>query len=97
MIRAFLSSKDANVERQIRVEIKSKDEFWGRAFYVEWDYQFPDRKLIRDGANHFFAELEWLGDLERVGSQTFSSVNRAPDNPRRRKWMSALISRRDRK
>jgi hypothetical protein len=84
------------VERRIRVEIKPRDEFWGRAFLVEWEYQFPDRKLVGEGASHFFAELEWLSDLERVGGQTFCVVTRAPDNPPRRKWMSSLIARRGR-
>jgi hypothetical protein len=84
------------VERRIRIEIKPKDEFWGRAFHVEWEDQFPDRKLIGDNADYFLAELEWLADLERVGAQTFCVVTRAPDNPRRRKWMSSLIARRGR-
>jgi hypothetical protein len=91
----LLLSRCADVGR-VRIEIEPKDEFWGRAFHVEWEHQFPDRKLTRDGANHFFAELEWLGDLEAVGAQTFCGVARAPDNPRRRKWMSSLIARRGR-
>jgi hypothetical protein len=84
------------VERRIRIEIRPKDEFWGRAFHVEWEHQFPDRKLIREGANHFLAEPEWVGDLEQVAAQTFCGVTRAPDNPPRRKWMSSLIARRGR-
>jgi hypothetical protein len=84
------------VGRRIRIEIKPRDEFWGRAFHVEWEYQFPDRNLAPDGANHFSAELEWLGDLGRVGAQTFCAVTRAPDNPPRREWMSSLVPRRGR-
>ena len=82
--------------QQIRIEIKSKDEFWGRAFHIEWEYQFPDRKLGASAGSFFFAELEWLSDLERVGAQTFSSVTRAPENPLRREWIGTLIRRRGR-
>jgi len=84
------------VERQIRIEIKSKDEFWARAFHVEWEHQFPDRKLQAEAGDFFFAQLEWLGDLERVGAQTFSAITRAPVNPRRRQWIGNLIGRRGR-
>jgi hypothetical protein len=82
------------VKQQIKVEIKGKDEFWGRAFHVEWEYQFPDRKLDSDGAGRFIANSEWLDDLERVGSQTFCSIRRAPENPYRREWIGSLIPRR---
>jgi hypothetical protein len=84
------------VERRIRIEIRSRDEFWGRAFHVEWEHQFPDRKLMADSASSYFAEPEWLSDLQLVGEQTFSVVTRAPDNPRRRDWISSLIARRGR-
>ena len=80
--------------RTITIEIKSKDEFWGRAFHIEWQDQFPDRKLIAKGANRFLAESEWMDDLERVAAQTFSSIIRAPDDPGRRFWMGSLIGRR---
>lgn len=80
--------------RRIKIEIRPRDEFWGRAFHVEWEHQFPGRKLIPDGPNHFFAELEWLSDLARVGGQSFCDVTRAPDNLPRRKWISSLIARR---
>ena len=79
------------MEQRIKIEIMGKDDFWGRAFHVEWEYRFPDRKLASDGAGRFLAENEWLDDLERVGSQTFCTIVRAPENPRRREWMSSLI------
>ena len=82
------------MESRIRIEINGKDEFWGRAFLVEWEYQFPDRKLTPNGAGQFLAATEWLEDLERVAGQTFCKVVRAPDNPRRREWISSLIPRR---
>jgi hypothetical protein len=82
------------MEQRIRIEIMGKDGFWGRAFHVEWESQFPDRKLASDGAGRFLAQSEWLDELERVGSQTFCTIVRAPENPRRRKWMGSLIPRR---
>ena len=84
------------MERQIKIEIKSKDEFWGRAFHVEWEHQFPDRKLQPSAGNFFFAQIEWLGDLEQVGAQTFSTITRAPVNPQRREWIGKLTGRRGR-
>lgn len=82
------------MEPRIRIEIKGKDAFWERAFHVEWEHQFPDRKLASDGSDRFFAEVEWFGDLERVGAQTFCTILRAPENPRRREWMGSLLPRR---
>jgi hypothetical protein len=80
------------VVKQIKIEIKGKDDFWGRAFHVEWEDQFPDRKLTRDGAGRFLVRSEWLVDLERVANQTFCRVMRAPENPRRREWMSSILA-----
>jgi hypothetical protein len=79
---------------QIRIEIKGKDEFWERAFHVEWEDQFPDRTLKRKDAGQFIAQSEWLDDLERVGAQTLCRIVRAPENPQRRRWMNSLIPRR---
>ena len=79
------------MQRQIRIEITGKDEFWGRAFHVEWQYQFADRKLIEDGAGHYLAEIEWMDDIEQVAAETFCRVTRAPENPRRREWISSII------
>ncbi|HEY3139281.1 MAG TPA: hypothetical protein VGL29_24890 [Blastocatellia bacterium] len=82
------------MERWVRIEIKGKDEFWGRAFHVEWEDQFPDRKLISDSSGNFVAVSEWLEDLERVAAQTFCRIVPSPENPRRREWISSLIPRR---
>lgn len=82
------------VEQRIRIEIMGKDSFWERAFHVEWEDQFPDRKLASDGAGRFLTSSDWLSDLERVGKQTFCTIVRAPENPRRREWISSLIPRR---
>ena len=80
--------------QRIRIEITGKDGFWEGAFHVEWEDQFPNRKLVTDGAGRFLAENDWFDDLVRVGSQTFCSIVLAPENPRRREWISSLMPRR---
>ena len=80
--------------QQVKIEIMGKDSFWERAFHVEWEYQFPDRKLTSDGAGRFLAQREWLDDIEQVGNQTFCTIVRAPKNPGRRVWISSLMPRR---
>jgi hypothetical protein len=82
------------VEQRIKLEILGKDEFWNRAFHVEWEDQFPNRRLTPDGEVRFIAERDWLADLECVAAQTFCRVVCAPDNPQRRQWMNSLIARR---
>jgi hypothetical protein len=79
--------------RRVRVEINGKDEFWRRAFHVEWRHQFANRVMVEDGEGRYLAEPEWMDDLERVASQTFCRVLRAPDNPRRRQWLSFIARR----
>jgi hypothetical protein len=79
------------VDQRIRIQIKGKDAFWGRAFHVEWEHQYPDRLLVSDSLNFFMAPAEWLPDLERVGTETLCKVVQAPENPRRREWMGALM------
>ena len=84
------------MRQQVRIEIKGRDEFWGRAFHVEWRHQFPTRELVGEDKNYFLAELDWMSDLERVAAETFCSIRRAPENPRRREWLSSIVARRDR-
>lgn len=79
---------------EVKIEIKGKDEFWERAFHVEWGDQFPDRQITADTSGLFLVAPEWLEDLERVGAQTFCTVIQAPENPGRRRWMNSLITRR---
>ena len=81
------------MQQPIKIEITGKDDFWQRAFHVEWEYQFPDRRLASDATGRFLAENEWLDDLQRVGNQTFCIIVRAPENPLRREWISSLIPR----
>ena len=82
------------MEQPIRIEITGKDGFWEQAFHVEWEDQFPDRKLTSDEGGRFMATTEWLDDLVRVGKETFCTVVRAPQNPRRREWMTSLMPKR---
>jgi hypothetical protein len=82
------------VSTRVKIEIRSKDEFWGRAFHVEWEDQFRDRELVAAGEGHYLAEPEWLDDLTNVAGQTFCRVVLAPDSPARRKWLTMLGGRR---
>lgn len=85
---------EPRVSKRVRIEIKGRDEFWQRAFHVEWEDQYPDRKLTRIDDALLVAEPEWLDDLNRVAAQCFCSVELAPENPRRRRWIRSLIPRR---
>lgn len=84
------------MEQKVRIEIKGKDEFWARAFHVEWGHQYPDRTLAPSSESYFLAEAAWLIDLERVAAATFCTITRAPDSPQRRRWLTSIIPRRDR-
>lgn len=77
--------------RRIRIEIKAKDEFWGRAFHVEWQDQFPHRNLIDGSEGQYLVEPEWLDDLERVGVQVFCRIVEAPVSPERRRWFTSVL------
>lgn len=81
------------MSKRLRIEIKGRDEFWQRAFQVEWEHQHPDRKLTRIN-DAFVAEPEWLDDLNRVAAQCFCTIEIAPDNPHRRRWIKSLVPRR---
>lgn len=79
---------------QVTVEITGRDEFWRRAFHVEWEHQFPDRKLTLAGQNRFRAQAVWIDDLDRVGRETFCRVERMPVSRERRQWIGSLFARR---
>jgi hypothetical protein len=76
--------------RRIRVEIRGKDEFWGRAFSIEWHHRFPYRELALVPDGSYLVEPDWMEDLQRVAADTFCRVLSAPENPRRRRWLGAL-------
>jgi hypothetical protein len=83
--------------RPVRIEIKGRDSFWTQAFHVEWKDQFPERNLAEDAAGHLLADEDWLQDVQKVAEQTFCTVTRAPQNPRRRDWLNSLIPNRGNK
>ncbi|MEK7833765.1 MAG: hypothetical protein AAB401_21945 [Acidobacteriota bacterium] len=78
---------------RILVEIKSRNEFWRNAVMVEWDYQFPQRKLGAEAQNFYLIEETWLEDLQRVAAQCFSVALPAPLNPGRRQLFRRLLAR----
>ncbi|MEP7337298.1 MAG: hypothetical protein ABI977_06095 [Acidobacteriota bacterium] len=77
----------------IRVEIKSRSSFWQNAVLVEWDYQFPQRRLEPGSKGVYLIEEGWLEDLERVAAQCFSKVLLAPRDPGRRQLFRKLLAR----
>jgi hypothetical protein len=81
------------VGQRLSIEIRGKDEFWSRAFHVEWEDQFRERVLVGDSEGRFSAEPEWLDDLQRVAAQTFCRIVVAPDSPGRRRWLNQLVRR----
>ncbi len=68
----------------MRIEIKSRDNFWRDALIVEWEHQYPERKLIKEERGSFVIENEWIDDFKRVAGDCFSTVVVAPLNPSRR-------------
>ena len=78
---------------RIRVEIKSRNEFWRNAVMVEWDYQFPQRTLEAEADNFYLIEEHWLEDLQRVAEQCFSKALLAPRNPGRRQLFRRLLAK----
>ncbi|HYE66629.1 MAG TPA: hypothetical protein VD966_13660 [Pyrinomonadaceae bacterium] len=79
------------MKRTIRVEIIGSDAFWRNAVMVEWEYQFPQRKLIAESSGYHLIEADWLDDLERVAGKLFSKVLVAPADPSRRQWFRRLL------
>ena len=77
--------------RRIRIEIKAKDEFWGRAFHVEGQDRFPRRALLEDSEGHYLVDPDWRDDLERVGAQVFCQIVEAPVSPERRRWFTSVL------
>lgn len=77
---------------RIRVEIKSRNEFWRNAVMVEWEYQFPQRSLSREADGLYLIEESWLEDLQRVAAQCFSEALLAPRDPGRRQLFRRLFT-----
>lgn len=80
---------------KIRIEIISKNSYWHNAVFVEWEYQFPDRKIEQDGDKYYIIPENWREDLEKVAGACFSKVLLAPDDPGRRNLFRRLFARED--
>ncbi|HZN10383.1 MAG TPA: hypothetical protein VFC61_01830 [Blastocatellia bacterium] len=76
---------------RIRVEITGRNEFWRNAVMVEWEHQFPGRRLEADSPGFYLVEPAWLDDLRRVAGQCFSRVLLAPDDLGRRQLFRRLF------
>lgn len=79
------------MKRQIRVEITAENTFWHNAVLVEWEYQFPERKLVAEPNGHYLIEADWFDDLVRVAEKLFSRAVIAPADPSRRQWFRQLL------
>lgn len=79
---------------RIRIEIKARDEFWGKAVLVEWEDQYPERKLDSEAnSRYLLIEAGWLNDLKRVAGDCFCEVVVAPADPSRRAMFSRFMPR----
>ena len=78
---------------RIRVEIKGRNEFWQNAVLVEWEYQFPQRRLEPELPGFYLIEESWLEDLQGVAAQCFSRALLAPSDPGRRQLFRRLLAR----
>jgi hypothetical protein len=81
------------MSRRIRVEIVGRNEFWQKAVFVEWDYQFPQRKLEPEAEGLYLIEEDWLEDLQRVAAQCFSRALPGPQDPGRRHLFRKIFAR----
>jgi hypothetical protein len=81
------------VGRKLTIEIRGKDEFWSRAFHVEWEDQFGERVLDGDSEGRFSVDADWLDDLHKVAGQTFCRIVVAPESPGRRRWFNQIVRR----
>lgn len=77
--------------RRIRVEIISRNDYWLNAVFVEWEHEFPERRLEKVADRHYLIEESWLEDLQRVAGQVFSRVLVSPDDPGRRRLFRSLM------
>lgn len=76
---------------RIRVEITARNDYWLNAVFVEWEDQFPARRLEKAAEQIYLIEADWLADLQRVAGQVFGQIRLAPDDPGRRRLFRALL------
>jgi len=84
------------MSKRLRVEIKSRDEFWQKAVLIEWEYRHPDWKLTGDDTGFYLIDAEWLESLKAVATECNSTINVGPRNPGRRSMFQKLIPSFDR-
>ena len=80
---------------QIRVEINGRNEYWFKAIFVEWEYQYPERRLAHQAERFYLIEEAWLADLQHVAKQCFGRAVLAPADPGRRRLFRRLFLRED--
>ncbi len=79
------------MNRQIRIGIIGRDAFWRNAVVVEWEHQYPERKLVAEASAYYLIELDWLDDLERIAQECFSKIVVGPTDPSRRLWLRRFM------
>ena len=79
------------MSQKLRVEIKSRDEFWQKAVLIEWEYRHPDWKLTGDAPGLYLINGEWLEALKDVATDCNSTIVVGPSNPGRRSLFQKLI------
>ncbi|MFN0120829.1 MAG: hypothetical protein ACKV2V_10035 [Blastocatellia bacterium] len=79
------------MQRRIRVEIVSRNNYWLNAVFVEWEHAYPARRLDKVEDHLVLIDESWLPDLQRIASQVFSTVRLAPENPGRRQWIRRFV------
>jgi hypothetical protein len=79
------------MNRRIRIGIIGRDAFWCNAVVVEWEHQYPERKLVTETNSCYLIEPDWLEDLEVVAQECFSTILVAPADPSRRSWLRRLM------
>ena len=79
------------MERRVRVEIIGRNDFWRNAVKVEWEYQFPDRRLAEESVHRYLIQADWLEDLRKVAGQCFSEVLEAPEDMGRRRLFRRIL------
>ena len=79
------------MKRRVRVEIIGRDKFWQKAVWVEWEHQFPERKVVREADGFYLIEPEWMADIERVARECYSRAVLAPADVGRRLLLRRLL------
>ena len=79
------------MNRQIRIGIIGRDDFWRNAVVVEWEHQYPERKLVAEASACYLIQLDWLDDLKRIAQECFSNIVVAPADPSRRLWLRYFV------